>query len=374
MNASARSIIRRFVYCDLPLGAVRIVFAILSFVLSVVASSLCVKIWTKHHGVQKLLNHNLPPGVSAAVLEYQDVKTTSILVFVFNSLATFTTSHIAMIMVQDIFKIIPPTMLRKMKLPQTTLSSVSLPYQAAALLLSTIGLAVAGAFHTQFVFSRSGTVTVRQGSQELPVATIQATLDRLGIMLPYRDVGYISISAKILWPAIFFALGASIATLLAWYKFRRTPSSVHDSVTESTEGEISSPVGEEEKAKEMLKAQDAQLTELKNGLDELRRNLDNCRASGAELTRRANAIDNQRAQSEKRNEIHLQITIMLLEKQVNTMLLVEEYEVVERTLKAFNDQIYDLRREGLTYQEKQTLQQNGLWDSESATLLQLHNS
>ncbi|KAJ6482532.1 hypothetical protein C8R45DRAFT_1001789 [Mycena sanguinolenta] len=251
MNTHARNIVRRLVHSDLPLGAVRIAFAILSFVLSVVASSLCVKIWTKHHGVQKLLNHNLPPGVSAAVLEYQDVKTTSILLFVFNSLATFTTSHIAMIMVQDIFKVIPPPILRKMKLPQTTLSSVSLPYQAAALLLSTVGLAVAGAFHTQFVFSRSGTVVVRQGTTELPTTTIQATLDSLGIVLPYRDVGYISITAKIVWPAVLFALGASIATLIAWYKFRRASISVHDSVTESTEGEVSLPVEEEEKAKEM---------------------------------------------------------------------------------------------------------------------------
>ncbi|KAJ7240863.1 hypothetical protein B0H12DRAFT_1326372 [Mycena haematopus] len=250
MATRTRNIVRRLVHSDLPLGAVRVVFAFLAFVLSIVVSALCVKIWTKHHGVQKLLNHNLPPGVSSAVLEYQDVKTTSILLFIFTSLVTFTASHIVIIMVHDIFQVIPPLVLRKMGLPRTTLSSVSLPYQAAAFLISIIGLAVAGAFHTKFVFSRSSTVRVHQGGEELPMATIQPTLDRLGILLPYRDVSYISITAKTLWPAVFFALGATIATLVAWYKFRHTPVSIPGSVADSTEGEISPlGLGEEEKAK-----------------------------------------------------------------------------------------------------------------------------
>jgi hypothetical protein len=120
-----------------------------------------------------------------------DVRTTSILLFVSNHLVTFTASHIAIIMLHDIFKIIPPFVLRRIRLPDK-LSSVTLPYQAAALLFSTTCLTVSGAFHTAFVFTRSGTLTVHQGGVELPPATIQGTLDRLGIALPYRDVHYSS--------------------------------------------------------------------------------------------------------------------------------------------------------------------------------------
>ncbi|KAF8123811.1 hypothetical protein K438DRAFT_2003197 [Mycena galopus ATCC 62051] len=213
MDARTRTVGQRFVHSDLPLGAARIVFCFLSFVFSVVGSSLCVKIWTKHHGVQKLLNHNVPSGVSA-VLEYQDVKTTSILLFVFNSLLTFTTSHIAIIMVHDIFKIIPPFVLRRMGLPLTTMSSVTLPYQAVALAFQYYwSRRVWRLPHSIRSFPRAA--QLRSTREYFPPATIQATLDRLGIVLPYRNVDYIRISAEVQWPAIFFALGANVLTLVA---------------------------------------------------------------------------------------------------------------------------------------------------------------
>jgi len=245
MYAHARNIVRRLAHCDLPLGTARLVLAVLSFVFSIVAGGLCLKIWTKHHTSEKVLNDNLPPGVSV-VLEYEDVRTTSILLFVANHLVTFTNSHIAVIILHDIFKIIPPFVLRRIRLPQKPLSSVTLPYQAAALLVSTTCLTVAGALHTQFVFSRSGTVVVRQG--ELSADTIQATLDHLGIALPYRGVHYIRISAEMPWPTVFFALSASVVTLIAWYRFRHAPA---ESVTEIVVPEGSSALGEEEKEKEI---------------------------------------------------------------------------------------------------------------------------
>ncbi|KAF7369225.1 hypothetical protein MVEN_00250200 [Mycena venus] len=256
MSARARNIVRRLVHNDLPLGTVRLVFAVLTLVFSIVAGGLCLKIWTKHHTSEKLLNSNLPPGVSA-VLEYQDVKTTSILLFVSNHLVTFTASHIVIIMLHDIFKIIPPFILRRIRLPQQPLSSVTLPYQAAALLVATTCLVIAGAFHTQFIFSRIGTVAVHEGGMEVPAMTIQATLDRLGIALPYRDVHYIRISAELPWPTVFFALGANVVTLAAWYQFRHPPiPNLEDSVTESVEVEKASELelGEEVKEKEMVLA------------------------------------------------------------------------------------------------------------------------
>jgi uncharacterized membrane protein YesL len=98
------------------------------------------------------------------------------------------TSHIVIIMLQDIFKIMPHFVLRRFRPIQQPLSSVTLRHQAAALLVSTACFIVAVSFYADFVFTRSGTVVVRQGATELPVSTIQPTLDRLGIALRYRDV------------------------------------------------------------------------------------------------------------------------------------------------------------------------------------------
>lgn len=116
------------------------------------------------------------------------MKTTSILLFVANQLLTMVVSHIFLAMLQDIYHIVPPFLLRrfKMTLPQQPISSVTLPHQAVALLLTTVCVIIASAFHADFVFTRSGTLAVRQGS----LSAVQATVDRLGIALRYRDVQY----------------------------------------------------------------------------------------------------------------------------------------------------------------------------------------
>jgi hypothetical protein len=121
------------------------------------------------------------------------VKITSILVFVGNNLVTFTASHIVMAMLQDLFKYTPAFILRRMpKLPEQPLSSVSLAHQAIALLFGTTCLLIASAFHTAFVFSRSGTLVVHAGSTDVATATaaVQATMARLGISIVYRDTPY----------------------------------------------------------------------------------------------------------------------------------------------------------------------------------------
>ncbi|KAJ7082477.1 hypothetical protein C8R44DRAFT_753741 [Mycena epipterygia] len=147
-------------------------------------------------------------------------------------------SHIFLTMLQDIFHIIPPFLLWRFKKtpPKQPISSATLPHQAAALLFTTVCFTIASAFHTDFVFTRSGTLAVRQGER----STVQATLDRLGIALRYRDVHYIRVSAVLPWPAIFFALGANIVTLYAWCEFRRTPPpppTVEDGISDSAEVE-----------------------------------------------------------------------------------------------------------------------------------------
>ncbi|KAJ7220713.1 hypothetical protein GGX14DRAFT_559504 [Mycena pura] len=240
-NLKLRSIVRSLFYNDLPLGGTRLALMNLSTVFSSVAGGLCVKMWTQHHHFQKLLDQHLPPGVSA-VLEYRDVRTTSIIFFAANQLLTMAVSHILIIMLQDIYKFIPSSILRRMRLPQgpVPISTVTLPLQAAAMLFSTVCLIVAGSFHAAFVFSRSGTVSVHQGSIEVPASTIQGTLDQLGLALLYRDVQYIRVSGELVLPALVFAVAANAVTLAAWYKCRRVPAPIlTDSVADragSSEG------------------------------------------------------------------------------------------------------------------------------------------
>jgi hypothetical protein len=59
-----------------------------------------------------------------------------------------------------------------------------------ALVFSTVSLILSAAFHVAFVFTHSGTFVVRQGGVEIPPSTIQPTLDRLGIAMPYREVQF----------------------------------------------------------------------------------------------------------------------------------------------------------------------------------------
>ncbi|KAJ7767978.1 hypothetical protein DFH07DRAFT_808309 [Mycena maculata] len=233
MYATTRKIAGRLVHNDLPLGGLRLALMLLTLVFSIVAGALCVKLWTQHNTVQKHLNANLPSGVSA-VLEYQDVKITSILVFITNNLLTFAVSHIFLAMLQDIYNIVPPSMLRRfgLTLPEQPLSNITLPHQVIGMLVTTALFVAASALHTAFVFSRSSTVTVHQGSAELPGSAVQSVLDRLGIALPYRDTQYIRVSAELPWPAVLFAVLANVATLVAWYQYRHTPvPSPVDSIT-----------------------------------------------------------------------------------------------------------------------------------------------
>ncbi|KAJ7280386.1 hypothetical protein C8J57DRAFT_1712345 [Mycena rebaudengoi] len=96
-------------------------------------------------------------------------------------------------------------------------------------------------------------------------------------------------------------------------------------------------------------------------LEELLGRMDDYDNKIEELHRR---MDDSDKRHEKQRIVNIQMLkgiIANLENTISTMLLVEEYEVVDATLRAFSDRIYDLRREpGLTYEEKQTLKMNGL--------------
>jgi len=211
---------------------------ILSLVFSSVAGDLCLKIWTRHHSSQRHLNENLPPGITA-VIQYHDVKATSIFLFVANELVTVTASDIPVLILQDIYNFLPKFVLRWFTLPKQPLSSITLPQQALLQVVSTICIIVATCMHTVVVFFRSATVVVHQGDMQLPASTIQPMIDHLGILLPYSDVKHIRITAILAWPATFFAIAANVVTIIAWLKYRRA-NAVDSGVIDSVEVEMSS--------------------------------------------------------------------------------------------------------------------------------------
>ncbi|KAJ6581333.1 hypothetical protein B0H19DRAFT_1251566 [Mycena capillaripes] len=106
-----------------------------------------------------------------------------------------------------------------------------------------------------------------------------------------------------------------------------------------------------------VKAQDARFAALELALGKAEEEREKDRKTLNELLQRV--TDSEKKQSTV-NIQQLRGIIANLENTISAMVLVEEYEVVGGTLKAFNDRIYDLRREGLTHQEKQILKTNGL--------------
>ncbi|KAJ7686641.1 hypothetical protein B0H17DRAFT_707234 [Mycena rosella] len=115
------------------------------------------------------------------------------------------------------------------------------------------------------------------------------------------------------------------------------------------------------KLKTKVKVQDARFTAL-----EKERARDSEKIE--ELLRRMSESEKKHEDTEKRREKQtitniqqLKGTIAVLENTISTMVLVEEYEVVDGTLRSYNDRIFDLRSEpGLTPEEKETLKLNGL--------------
>ncbi|KAF7303884.1 hypothetical protein MIND_00618500 [Mycena indigotica] len=216
---------------DLPLGVARLLALVLVEIFAIVAGGLCLKIWTKHHKWQVLLNEHLPTGVSAT-LEYNDVKTTSIVLFVTTHLVTVVVGKSLLLIVHDIFGILPKFVLRRLPNVGEPLSSYTLPHQATALFFSVVFLFIAAAFHMNVVFNRSGTVAFGHGSTELPSSDLDLILRELGISLPYKDVEYIRVSGELAPPAVLFGIIAVVVTIVAWHRHRKVDAGLVESEIE----------------------------------------------------------------------------------------------------------------------------------------------
>ncbi|KAJ7764015.1 hypothetical protein DFH07DRAFT_956285 [Mycena maculata] len=102
--------------------------------------------------------------------------------------------------------------------------------------------------------------------------------------------------------------------------------------------------------KEKAKGSDARFEALEETLGKLKKALE-------ESQQRHDASE---AEQRRLNVKQLRATIMNLEEHIKTMVLVEEYEVVDGALRAFSDRVYEVRPDGLSYEEKQTLKDNNV--------------
>ncbi|KAF7419188.1 hypothetical protein PC9H_001773 [Pleurotus ostreatus] len=232
---------------ELPLLRTRLVLLVLTEVFFIVAGSLCLKIFTKHGDVQDLINESVIPGVTVK-LEYNDVKTATIVLFIATHIATAILAKIIILHLQDIYNFIPLFIAKKLRIANKRLASTTLGYQALGLSVIIVFNAVSLGFFSFFVFKREQTVRVVVGDDvnvRIPDGYGMQVLDRLGIALAYHDTYYctplvfvnsfsyplnrdvlivliivfiVEITAKLPWVALLFAVPTTFVTIVARIK------------------------------------------------------------------------------------------------------------------------------------------------------------
>ncbi|KAF9496284.1 hypothetical protein BDN71DRAFT_1495380 [Pleurotus eryngii] len=205
---------------ELPLLRTRLVLLVLTEVFFIVAGSLCLKIFTKHGDVQDLINKSVISGVTVK-LEYNDVKTATIVLFIATHIATAVLAKIIILHLQDIYNFIPLFIAKKLRITNKRLASTTLGYQALGLSVVIVFNAVSLGFFSFFVFKRKQTVRVVVGDDvnvRIPDDYGMQVLDRLGIALAYHDTYYFEITAKLPWVALLFAVPTTFVTVVARIK------------------------------------------------------------------------------------------------------------------------------------------------------------
>ncbi|KAJ6463449.1 hypothetical protein C8R45DRAFT_1025760 [Mycena sanguinolenta] len=115
----------------------------------------------------------------------------------------------------------------------------------------------------------------------------------------------------------------------------------------------------------LIQSQNANIVNLQNKFAELLKKFEETEQENKRREqddkRREDEEREYRARTAKQSEDHFVTTIELLRKHVESMTLVEEFEVVSRVIQAFNDKVFALGQlHGLTAAEKETLKDNGL--------------
>lgn len=185
-------------------------------VMAITACALCVQMFEKHTMAKNAASKNAPSGVKVSI-DYNDIQTTTILVFLTVNVITFLASHIVMALVQDMYHIVPESIARRLKISGKTLSTSTLAYQAIGLAFTTALLIIPLSFLTAFVFTKEAKVVVIDNgvSMECPIA---GTLNDLCLRTVYDETPYIRINAELPWAVVLLGIMGAIVTFAAWYK------------------------------------------------------------------------------------------------------------------------------------------------------------
>ncbi|KIM81195.1 hypothetical protein PILCRDRAFT_821648 [Piloderma croceum F 1598] len=200
----------------LPLRWTRLVILSLLTVMAITASALCVEMFEKHTKAKNAANKNAPSGIKVSI-DYNDIQTTTILMFLILNVITFLASHIVMALVQDMYHIVPESIARRLKITDKTLSTSTLAYQAIGLASTTALLVIPLGFLTAFVFTKEARVVVSDNGVglECPIA---GPLNDLCLRTVYDETPYIRINAEIPWTVVLLGIMGAIVTFAAWYK------------------------------------------------------------------------------------------------------------------------------------------------------------
>jgi hypothetical protein len=130
-------------------------------------------------------------ALSPAHIRSSGLQTTTIIVIVFSGVVSCVAFNIALLLVQDMYHVVPKSIARRFRMTDKTLSTSTLACQIVGLALSTTFLIVPLSAFTVFVFGKEGrvvpTVTVNGALLECPAT---GALEELCLPTVFRKIPY----------------------------------------------------------------------------------------------------------------------------------------------------------------------------------------
>lgn len=171
----------------------------------------------KHAKAKNAANANVPAGTKVTI-DYNDVQTPAILLFLSSMVMAILASHILMALIQDMYHIIPESIARRLKLTGKTLSTSTLAYQAVGLAFSTILVIIPLGFLTASAFTKEAKVVVTENGVVMGCPSNVGMLDNLCLQMIYDKTPYILINAQLPWATVLFGIIGTLVTFVAWYR------------------------------------------------------------------------------------------------------------------------------------------------------------
>jgi len=203
---------------DLPLRWTRFIILSILTIIGIVTSALCVQMFEQHTKANNAANKSVPSGIKTSI-DYHDVQTTVILLFLTSNVVTFVASHIVMALIQDMYHIAPESLARRLKLTGKTLSTSTLGYQVIGLAFSTIISVIPLSVLTAFVFTKEAKVMVVENGVAVACPTDGQLKDFCSRVI-YDETPYIRINAEFPWTMVLLGSVGTLVTGVAWYRQR----------------------------------------------------------------------------------------------------------------------------------------------------------